>query len=159
MFLRNRSGAALGFQSALTVACSQLSFFFIPHISDCSFSEHEGSFLVTMAETLRLRLSRGTIIAANIGQAMVNLKLWLSKSLSLHRQLHRGRGLNSQSLACESHTLPLGYHAIDKTIQKFKGDLKWRLLDHVVQQIYRSCHWSSTKKNFSMVSWIPYPRP
>ena len=36
---------------------------------------------------LRLRLSRGTIIAANIGQAMVNLKLWLIKSSSLHRQL------------------------------------------------------------------------
>ena len=61
---------------------------------------------------LRLKLSRGTIIAANIGQAMVNLMLWLSKSSSLHRQLHGGRGLNSQSLACESHTLPLGYHAI-----------------------------------------------
>ena len=49
---------------------------------------------------LRLKLLRGTIIAANIGQAMVNLKLWLSKSSSLNRQLHGGRGLNS-----------LGYHA------------------------------------------------
>ena len=44
---------------------------------------------------LRLKLSRGTIIAANIGQAMVNLKLWLSNSSSSHRQLHGGRGLNS----------------------------------------------------------------
>ena len=60
---------------------------------------------------LRLKLSRGTIIAANIGQAMVNLKLWLSKSSSSHSQLHGGRGLNSQSLVCEPHTLPLGYHA------------------------------------------------
>ena len=60
---------------------------------------------------LRLKLSRGTIIAANIGQAMVNLELWLSKSSSFHRQPHGGRGLISQSLACESHTLPLGHHA------------------------------------------------
>ena len=64
-----------------------------------------------MATFLRLKLSRGTIIAANIGQAMANLKLWLSKSASSHRQLHRGRRLNSQSLACESHTVTLGYHA------------------------------------------------
>ena len=48
---------------------------------------------------------------------MVNLKLWLSKSSSLHRQLHGGRGLNSQSLACESHTLPLGYHATNSLPQ------------------------------------------
>ena len=47
---------------------------------------------------------------ANIGQAIVNLKLWLSKSSSSHRQLHGGRGFNAQSLPCESHTLPLGYH-------------------------------------------------
>ena len=60
---------------------------------------------------MRLKLSRGTIIAANIGQATVNLKLWLSKSSSSHRQLHGCRGLNSQSLVCEPHTLPLGYHA------------------------------------------------
>ena len=42
---------------------------------------------------------------------MVNLKLWLSKSSSSHRQLHGDRGLNFQSLVCEPHTLPLGYHA------------------------------------------------
>ena len=60
---------------------------------------------------LCLKLSYGTIVAANIGQAMVNLKLWLRKSSSSHRQLHGGRGLSSQSLACEPHTLPLGYHA------------------------------------------------
>ena len=84
----------------------------IPHISDCSFSEHECSFFGDYGHFfLRLRLSRGTIIAANIGQAMVNLELWLSKSSSLHRQPHGGRGLISQSLACESHTLPLGHHA------------------------------------------------
>ena len=69
-------------------------------------------FLVTLVIFLRLKLSsRGTIIAANIGQAIVNLKLWLSKSSSLHRQLHGGMELNSQSLACEPNTLPLGYHA------------------------------------------------
>ena len=43
-------------------------------------------FLVTMANFLRLKLSRGTTIAANIGQAMVNLKLWLSKSSSIYDQ-------------------------------------------------------------------------
>ena len=52
-------------------------FLIIPHISDCSFYEQHCSFLVTLATFLRLKLSRGTIIAANIGQAMVNLKLWL----------------------------------------------------------------------------------
>ena len=62
-----------------------------------------------MATFLRLKLSRGTIIAAKIGQATVNLKLWLSKSSSSHRQLHGGRELNYQSLACESRTLPIGY--------------------------------------------------
>ena len=40
-----------------------------------------------MASFLRLRLSRGTIIAAKISQAMVNLKLWLSKSSSSHLTL------------------------------------------------------------------------
>ena len=57
-----------------------------PHISDCSFSEHECSFFGDYGHFfLRHKLSRGTIIAANIGQAMVNLELWLSKSSSLHR--------------------------------------------------------------------------
>ena len=65
---------------------------------------------MTIATFLRPKLSRGTIIAANIGQAIVNLKLWLSMSSSSHRQLHGGSGLNSLSLACEPHTLPLGYH-------------------------------------------------
>ena len=67
--------------------------------------------LLTMATFFASETFTCTIIAANSGQAMVNLKLWLSKSSSLHRQLHGGRGLNSQSLACESHPLPLGYHA------------------------------------------------
>ena len=75
-------------------------------------------FLVTIATFLRLKLSRGTIIAANIGQAMVNLKLWLSKSSSSDRQLHGGRGLNSQSLVCEPHTLPLGYHATQNCFEQ-----------------------------------------
>ena len=66
---------------------------------------------MTMATFFASETLRVTIIAANIGQAMVNLKLWVSKSSSVHRQLHGGRGLNSQSLACESHTLPLGYQA------------------------------------------------
>ena len=89
-----------------TAACSQLPFFLLfPHISDCSFYEPHCSFFGDWPLFLRLKLSRGTIITANIGQALVNLKQWLRKSSSLHRQLHGGRGLNSQSLACESHTL------------------------------------------------------
>ena len=75
-------------------------------------------FLVTIATFLRLKLLRGTIIAAKSGQAIVNLKLWLRKSASSHRQLHEGRGLNSQSLASEPHTLPLGYHATQSPTQK-----------------------------------------
>ena len=87
-------------------------FLIIPHISDCSFYGQHCSFFGDFSHFfLPLSLSRGTIIAANIDQAMINLKLWLSKSSSLHRKLHGGRGLNSQSLACEPHTLPLGYHA------------------------------------------------
>ena len=50
-------------------------------------------FLVTMAHFLRLRLSRGTIIASNIGQAMVNLKLWLSKSSSSTWRASRWQGI------------------------------------------------------------------
>ena len=42
----------------------------------------------------------GTIIAAMNGQAMVSLKLRLSENSSSHRHLHRGSGLNYQSLAC-----------------------------------------------------------
>ena len=86
------------------LACSQLPLFLIiPHISDYSFYEQHCSFLRTIATfVLRLKLSRVTIIAGNIGQAMVNMKLWLSKSSSSQRPLHGGRGLNSESLACES---------------------------------------------------------
>ena len=38
------------------------------------------------------------------------------------------------------------FDTIHKTIQKLKGDHNWSLFDHVAQQLYRSCHWSSTKK-------------
>ena len=95
----------------LNALFSAAYFRIFPRISYSSFYERHCSFLVIMVTFLRLKLSCGTIIAANIGQAMVNLKLWLGKGRSLHREFHGGRGLNSQSLACESHTLPFGYHA------------------------------------------------
>ena len=45
------------------------------------------------------------------------------------------------------HVLLHGFFdTIHKTLQNLKGD-QWRLLDHVVQQIYRKCHWPS-RKNF-----------
>ena len=98
--------------SVLTVACSQLTFFnYSPHLRLFIWWAWMLFFWWLWPLFLSLRLSRGTIIAANIGQAMVKLKLWLSKSSSLHRKLHGGRGLNSQSLSCESHTFSLGYHA------------------------------------------------
>ena len=94
-----------------TVVCSRLFFFLLFPLFQTVLFKCSIAFLVTLATFFCLKLSRGDIIAANIGQAMVNLKLWISKSSS-HRQLHGGRGLNSQFLVCESHTLPLGYHAI-----------------------------------------------
>ena len=82
-----------------------------PYISDCSFCEHTCSFLVNMATFLRLKLLRGTVIAAKIGQGMVNMKLWLTESSSSHRQLHGSRRSNYRSLVCQSHTLLFVYHA------------------------------------------------
>ena len=96
-----------------TIACFQLPFLLLfPTFQTGLFMSSIALFFGDYSHFfLRLKLSRGTIIAANIGQAMVNLKLYLSKSSSSHRQLHGGRALNSQSLTCEPHTLPLGYHA------------------------------------------------
>ena len=68
------------------------------------FGDHSHFFL-------RLKLSRDTIIAAKIDQAIVNFNLWLSKSSSSHRHLFGSKELNSQSVAFDPHTLPLGYHA------------------------------------------------
>ena len=106
---------------AYSIACSQLPFFLLfPTFQTILSMSSIALFLVTMATFLRLKLSRCTIIAANNCQAMVNLNLWLSKSSSLRRQLHGGRGLNSESLACETHTLPLGCHATISAITSLK---------------------------------------
>ena len=107
-FLLNRSGKAFGDFSLFSAA---LFWYYSPTFQTVLFMSSIALFWWLWPHFLRLKLSPGAIIAANIGQPMVNLKLWLSKSSSSHRQLHGGRGLISQSLACESHTLPLGYHA------------------------------------------------
>ena len=108
-----------------TVASSQLTFFLLfPTFQTVLLMSSIALFLLTLVTFLRLKLSRVTIIAANIGKAMVKLKLWLSKSSSLHIQLHGSRGLISQSLACESHTLPLRYHATSSAIILFINDKK-----------------------------------
>ena len=62
-----------------TVAWSQLSVFLIIHtdiliISDWSFYEQHCPFLVTMATFLRLKLSCGSIIAAN------TVRLWSTRN-------------------------------------------------------------------------------
>ena len=46
-----------------------------------------------------------------------------------------------------------------KTIQKSKGDLKWRLLDHIVQQHVVIVIDLQKETIFSMVSWVQYPKP
>ena len=61
------------------------------------------------------KLLHGTIIAAKIGQAIANMKLWLSKNSTSHRQLLAGRCLNGQHLAFKLLILPLGYHASSST--------------------------------------------
>ena len=78
------------------------------------------AFLVTIATFLAPSLIFGeyshffgTIIAANIGQAMANLKVCLCKSSSSHRLLGGGRWLNSQSYARELHNLPFVNHALE----------------------------------------------
>ena len=90
--MRNLSGTALGDFGLFSAAL----FLIIPHISDCSSFEQHCSFLVTMVTFLRLKLICGTIIAANIGQGMVNPQLWLSKSSSSHR--HVGKRLTSTGI-------------------------------------------------------------
>ena len=80
------------------IAVDQLSFFaiFPTFQTDLFYEQHCSVFGDYSHFCLRLKLSRGTIIAANIGQAMVNLKLWLSKSSSSHRQLEQFKTLRGQ---------------------------------------------------------------
>ena len=106
-FLRNRIGTDLGLQ--YPVIGSPFSYY-SPHFRLIFLWAAFLFLLVTLSTFLHVKLSRGTIIAANIGQALVNLKLWLSTRSSSYRQLHGGRGSNSQSVACQPHTLPLEYH-------------------------------------------------
>ena len=96
-FLRNRRGKPLSHSGLFS---SVFFSYYSPHFR-LLFLWAELLFLVTIATFLCLK--RGTIIADNIGQAMVNLKLWLRKGSSSQRRLHEGRGLDAQSLACEAY--------------------------------------------------------
>ena len=107
LFLCNCIGTALGFVFINTSLFSAVIFFYYTPTSQTSFCEHECYFWGLW----RLKLSRGIVIEAKSSQAMVNLKLWLSKNSSSHRHLLGDRQANYQSLACQSPTFALGYHA------------------------------------------------
>ena len=83
---------------------------------------------------------------------MVNLKLWLSKSSSLHRQLHGGRGLNSQSLACESHTSTLGYHAIPLDYAPSHTHMYTQTHTHTYKNIYTRTFWRQLLNTITTIS-------
>ena len=88
---------------------------------------------------------------------MFKLKLWLIEAAHIkhHRQLHAGRKLNSQSVACESHILPSAITTVlnGKTTRKcgvvfFETDTMVFLFFHTLEdnssEIYRElsfyCH-------------------